>query len=178
LPNWEQSGDSCLAIWPGLLRLKQLRKVLGLESVKDAEGNIIQEAPLPVWANLRQRALDTAIAEITKKTDFKIAIKSLERSKHRRVTFVIFAIKAQARLRRWSRRLEKEEANGGKICLPNDSEEWMASIHCLAVEFDDVSVGVDDVNLRVARDGLGTELHLSEVIVGKIVAETFSAEPR
>jgi len=54
----------------------------------------------------------------------------------------------------------------------------MASIHCLAVEFDDVSVGVDDVDLRVTRDGLGTELHLSEVVVGKIVAEAFAAEPR
>jgi hypothetical protein len=30
------------------LSLEELRKVLGLESVKDAEGNIIQEAPLPV----------------------------------------------------------------------------------------------------------------------------------
>jgi bifunctional non-homologous end joining protein LigD len=28
------------------------------------EGNVIQEAPLPVWANFRQRALDTAMAEI------------------------------------------------------------------------------------------------------------------
>jgi hypothetical protein len=35
--------------------------MLGLESVKDAAGNIIQEAPLGVWANLRQRALDTAM---------------------------------------------------------------------------------------------------------------------
>jgi integrase/recombinase XerD len=32
--------------------------VLGLESVKDAEGNVIQEAPLSFWANFRQRALD------------------------------------------------------------------------------------------------------------------------
>jgi hypothetical protein len=38
--------------------LEQLRKVLGLESIKDAAGNIIQEAPLPVWANLRQRKKD------------------------------------------------------------------------------------------------------------------------
>jgi hypothetical protein len=53
------------------ISLEQLRKVLGLESVKDAAGNIIQEAPLAVWANLRQRALDTAIAEINKKTDLK-----------------------------------------------------------------------------------------------------------
>ncbi len=30
------------------ISLEQLRKVLGLESVKDAEGNVIQEAPLPV----------------------------------------------------------------------------------------------------------------------------------
>jgi plasmid replication initiation protein len=78
------------------ISLEQLRKVLGLESVKDAEGNVIQEAPLPVWANLRQRALDTAIVEITKKTDLKIAIESLERSKHRRVTWVTFAIEEQA----------------------------------------------------------------------------------
>ena len=51
--------------------LDRLRKVLGLESIRDAEGNMIQEAPLPVWANLRQRALDTAISEINKKTDLK-----------------------------------------------------------------------------------------------------------
>jgi hypothetical protein len=37
------------------ISLKQLRKVLGLGSAKDTDGNIIQEAPLPVWANLRQR---------------------------------------------------------------------------------------------------------------------------
>ena len=69
--------------------------MLGLESVKDADGNIIQEAPLPVWANFRQRALDVAVVEITKKTDLKISIKSLERSKHRRVTSVTFAIEEQ-----------------------------------------------------------------------------------
>jgi plasmid replication initiation protein len=78
------------------ISLEQLRKLLGLESVKDAGGNIIQEAPLPVWANFRQRALDTAIAEITRKTDIGIEIESLERSKHRRVTSVTFAIKEQA----------------------------------------------------------------------------------
>jgi hypothetical protein len=48
------------------ISLEQLRKVLGLQSVHDAAANIIREAPLPVWANLRQRALelDTAINEI------------------------------------------------------------------------------------------------------------------
>jgi plasmid replication initiation protein len=76
--------------------LEQLRKVLGLESIKDTAGKIIQEAPLPVWANLRQRAINTAVAEINKKTDLNIALESLERSLHRRVTTLTFAIKAQA----------------------------------------------------------------------------------
>jgi hypothetical protein len=62
------------------------RAVLGLESVKDAEVKVIQNAPLPVWANFRQRALDVAILEIDKKTDINIEIESLERSNHRRVT--------------------------------------------------------------------------------------------
>jgi plasmid replication initiation protein len=38
------------------ISLEELRKVLGLESVKDDAGNIIQEAPLQLWANFRQRA--------------------------------------------------------------------------------------------------------------------------
>jgi plasmid replication initiation protein len=78
------------------ISLEDLRKLLGLESVKDAEGNIIQAPPLPIWANFRQRALDTAILEITKKTDLKISIESLERAKHRRVAFVTFSIEEQA----------------------------------------------------------------------------------
>jgi hypothetical protein len=31
--------------------------VLGLESIKDTGGKTIQEAPLQLWANFRQRAL-------------------------------------------------------------------------------------------------------------------------
>jgi hypothetical protein len=75
--------------------LDRLRKVLGLESIRDAEGNMIQEAPLPVWANLRQRALDTAISEINKKTDLRISLEELGRSKHRRITTLTFDIKMQ-----------------------------------------------------------------------------------
>jgi plasmid replication initiation protein len=77
------------------ISLEDLRKALGLESVKDAEGNIIQEAPLPVWANLQQRAIDVAMTEINKKTDLKISVESLERAKHRRVTSVTFSIEEQ-----------------------------------------------------------------------------------
>jgi plasmid replication initiation protein len=75
------------------ISLEELRKVLGLESVKDADGNIIREAPLSVWANLRQRALDVALREINAKTDLNITVESLERSGHWRVTALIFAIK-------------------------------------------------------------------------------------
>jgi plasmid replication initiation protein len=76
--------------------LEELRRVLGLESVKDAEGNVIREAPMPVWANLRQRALDVAILEINTKTDLRIKLVSIERSKHRRVVALSFLIKTQA----------------------------------------------------------------------------------
>lgn len=59
-------------------------------------GNIIKEASPPVWANFRQRALDAAIREINEKTDLNIALESLERSEHRRVTTLLFAIRTQA----------------------------------------------------------------------------------
>jgi plasmid replication initiation protein len=78
------------------ISLEELRRVLGLESVKDAEGNVIKEAPLPVWANFQQRALGVAILEINTKTDLKIKLASIERSKHRRVVALTFGIKAQA----------------------------------------------------------------------------------
>jgi hypothetical protein len=77
------------------LTLEQLRTVLGLDSVKDADGKVIRKAPLPVWANLRQRALETAIKDINAKTDLNIAIESIERAAHRRVTTLIFAVKAR-----------------------------------------------------------------------------------
>jgi hypothetical protein len=60
LYNW---AKKYVSVGTKRISLEQLRKVLGLESVKDADGKVIQEAPLPVWANFRQRALDTAIVE-------------------------------------------------------------------------------------------------------------------
>jgi hypothetical protein len=61
------------------ISLQEPRKVLGLESAKDADGNVVQESALPVWANFRQRALVTAIAEINQKTDLTVELESLER---------------------------------------------------------------------------------------------------
>jgi plasmid replication initiation protein len=78
------------------ITLEQLRTVLGLDSVKDSKGKVIRKAPLPVWANLRQRALDLAITQINQKTDLNITLESLERSAHSRVTALTFSIKARA----------------------------------------------------------------------------------
>ena len=76
------------------IRLEDIRKLLGLESVKDAAGNVIREAALPIWANFRQRALDTAIAEINKKTDLHVEIESLEKL-GTRVNALNFSISSQ-----------------------------------------------------------------------------------
>jgi len=92
LYNW---AKKYVTVGSKRISLERLRKVLGLESLRDAAGNLIQEAPLPVWANLRQRALDTAIAEINRKTDLKISLEELGRSSHRRITTLTFDIKAQ-----------------------------------------------------------------------------------
>src|ERR1700730_13831363 len=78
------------------ISLEDLQNVFGLKAIKDADGNVIQESPLPIWANFRQRALDVAIAEIDKKTDLRIKLASIERSKHRRVVALKFSIKTQA----------------------------------------------------------------------------------
>jgi len=77
------------------ITLEELRTVLGLESLKDADGSVIRAAPLAAWANFRQRALNIAIAEINKKTDLNIALKSVEKAEHSRVSALIFAIKAR-----------------------------------------------------------------------------------
>jgi plasmid replication initiation protein len=78
------------------ISLEEVRKILGLESIKDDDGNVIREAPLASWANFRERALNTAIREINAKTDLHIQLKSLERLRHGRVAALTFAIRAQA----------------------------------------------------------------------------------
>jgi exonuclease I len=56
----------------------------------------IQEAPLQLWTNFLQRALDTTVAGINKKTDLNVKLEALERSGRRRVTALVFAIRARA----------------------------------------------------------------------------------
>jgi plasmid replication initiation protein len=76
--------------------LEELRRMFGLESIKDAEGNVIKEALLPIWANFKQRALGVAIREVNAKTDLKIKLASIDRLKQRRVVALNFTIKTQA----------------------------------------------------------------------------------
>ena len=78
------------------ITVEEIRKVMGLESVTDAAGKVIREAPLSVWANFRQRALDTAINEINKKTDLRVRLEGVERLSHR-VQMLKFKIKTRAR---------------------------------------------------------------------------------
>jgi plasmid replication initiation protein len=93
LYSWAKkyAGDGARAI-----SLEELRRVFGLESIKDAEGNVIKEAPLPIWANFQQRALGVAIREVNAKTDLKIKLASIDRLKQRRVVALNFTIKTQA----------------------------------------------------------------------------------
>jgi hypothetical protein len=78
--------------------------VFGLESVKDSQGNVIKQAPLPIWANFRQRALSVAIREVNAKTDLKIKHASVDHEKQRRVVALNFTIRTQAVPKEASRR--------------------------------------------------------------------------
>jgi hypothetical protein len=78
------------------ISLEEFRKMLGLESIKDrGRKNHPGGALAALGSNFRQRALDTAIAEINEKTDTNISLESLGRSKHRRVTALIFDVRTK-----------------------------------------------------------------------------------
>jgi Initiator Replication protein len=84
-----------LSVGTKRITLEELRTVLGLDPVKDTDGNVIREARLGAWANFRQRALNIAMAEINAKTDLNIALESLEQAEHQRVAALIFTIKGR-----------------------------------------------------------------------------------
>ena len=67
----------------------------GLESVKDGEGNVIKEAPLPVWGEFPATGARCRDSGSQQEADLKIKLASIERSKHRRVVALNFTIKPQ-----------------------------------------------------------------------------------
>jgi Initiator Replication protein len=75
--------------------LATLRKILGLEDVKDNSGRVVQDAPLELWANLKQRALDVALKEINKESDIKLELEFVGRGAFRKVLSLGFRITAR-----------------------------------------------------------------------------------
>ena len=72
-----------------------LRKILGLEDVKDKSGRVVQDAPLELWANVKQRALDPALKEINKQSDIQLEIEFVGRGTFRKVLSLGFRITAR-----------------------------------------------------------------------------------
>jgi hypothetical protein len=71
-----------------------LRKILALEDVKDNSGRVVQDAPLELWANVKQRALDPALKEINKQSDIQLEIEFVGRGTFRKVLSLSFRITA------------------------------------------------------------------------------------
>jgi plasmid replication initiation protein len=72
-----------------------LRKILGLEDIKDNSGRVIQDAPLELWANLKQRALDVALKEINKESDIRLELEFTGLGAFRKVLSLDFRITAR-----------------------------------------------------------------------------------
>jgi plasmid replication initiation protein len=83
----------------GLKRISipQIRKVLGVDEVRDVQGNIVSEKCLVHWPNLKQRAIDRALHEINEKTDLSIRLVAVGQAKYRRVLSLAFEIKEKKR---------------------------------------------------------------------------------
>jgi hypothetical protein len=76
-----------------------LRKILGLEDVKDKSGRVVQDAPLELWANVKQRALDHALKEINKQSDIQLELEFVGRGAFRKVLSLGFRITARKNAR-------------------------------------------------------------------------------
>jgi plasmid replication initiation protein len=79
------------------ISIPQIRKVLGVDEVLDAQGNVISEKCLVHWPNLKQRAIDRALHEINEKTDLSIRLVAVGQAKYRRVLSLAFEIKEKKR---------------------------------------------------------------------------------
>jgi plasmid replication initiation protein len=80
--------------------LATLRKILWLEAIKDNSGRVVQEAPLEVWANVKQRALDHALKEINKQSDIELELEFVGRGKYRKVLSLGFRVTARKNAKR------------------------------------------------------------------------------
>jgi plasmid replication initiation protein len=72
-----------------------LRKILGLEDIKDSSERVVQQAPLELWANVKQWALDHALKEINKHSDTQLELEFTGRRAYRKVLSLGFRITAR-----------------------------------------------------------------------------------
>ena len=86
------------AVRGGLIQTSKLSyfaENLGLEDIKDNSGRVVQQAPLELWANLKQRALDVALKEINKESDIRLELEFTGRGAYRKVQSLGFQITAR-----------------------------------------------------------------------------------
>ncbi len=84
-----------LAVGYRRVSLATLRKVLGLEDIRDSSGKLVQEAPLEGWAAVKQRALDHALREINEHSDISLQVEFTGRGNYRKVQSIGFRITAK-----------------------------------------------------------------------------------
>jgi hypothetical protein len=66
-----------------------------LEDIMDSSGRVVQRAPLEIWANLKQRALDVALKEINKQSDIHLELDFIGRGAFRKALSLGFRITAR-----------------------------------------------------------------------------------
>lgn len=84
-----------LAVGYRRVSLTTLRKVLGLEDIRDSSGNLVQGARLEGWAAVKQRALDHALKEINEHSDISLEVEFTGRGVYRKVQSLGFRITAK-----------------------------------------------------------------------------------
>jgi plasmid replication initiation protein len=89
-----------LAVGYKRVSLATLRKILGLEEIKDNSGRVVQEARLKMWANVKQRALDQALKEINKHSHIELELEFTGRGPYRKVQSLGFRIAARRHAKR------------------------------------------------------------------------------
>ena len=89
-----------LAVGHRRVSLATLRKILGLEDIRDSSGKLVQEAPLEGWAAVKQRALDHAIREINQRSDIFLEVIFTGRGSYRKVNSIGFRITANNQAKR------------------------------------------------------------------------------
>ena len=93
-------GEAVRGGRPQTSNLSYAAEILGLENLKDNSGRIVQEAPLKVWMNVKQRALDPALKEINKESDIELELEFTGRGAYRKVLSLGFRITARKHAKR------------------------------------------------------------------------------